>query len=219
MVTSVYSGSRGNDALPVCLGRENPNRLVSLWDMVETVGIRLLVLWPKLQELWLGLDMDGEERTTPEEAKNTLGELAKLCREVKWPDLGNQTARLLSAYKQREQPDGLTDDAIKALTEDLDEALQEKMNGLCVLLLEESDTPLFKDATGSLCGGTLHQSLSISEEELNLAGRALAVGLSTAAVSHSMRSVEAALHVLAKAVPITFAGPVELQDWVNLTER
>ena len=30
-----HFGARSQDALPVCLGRENPNRLVSLWDIVN----------------------------------------------------------------------------------------------------------------------------------------------------------------------------------------
>jgi hypothetical protein len=34
MVAPVHSESGDHNALPVCLGRENPNRLVSLWDMV-----------------------------------------------------------------------------------------------------------------------------------------------------------------------------------------
>ena len=38
MLASVHSGPCGNHALPVCLFTENPNRLVSLWDMQELRG-------------------------------------------------------------------------------------------------------------------------------------------------------------------------------------
>src|ERR1022692_32080 len=33
MVADLHSESHRSDALPVCLGGENPHRLVSLWDM------------------------------------------------------------------------------------------------------------------------------------------------------------------------------------------
>src|SRR5580700_3661813 len=40
MVTTVDFKPNGQDALPVCLGRENPHRLVSLLDVYEFAGER-----------------------------------------------------------------------------------------------------------------------------------------------------------------------------------
>jgi hypothetical protein len=105
------------------------------------------------------------------------------------------------------------------LTQDLQSAFEEKLQGLLVAMIEERDTELARNASVLLCGGKLHADLAVSEEELNLAGRALAFGLSTASVSHAMRSAEAALQVLAKAVGITFSAPVELHAWANLTQK
>ena len=52
-----------------------------------------------------------------------------------------------------------------------------------------------------------------------LAGKALSVGLSTAAVSHAMRSVEASLYALCAHLGIVFSGGVNLQDWLVLAEK
>jgi hypothetical protein len=43
MLASISRDSLRRDSLPVCLGSENPNRLVSLWDMLLKFHAHILV--------------------------------------------------------------------------------------------------------------------------------------------------------------------------------
>ena len=70
-------------------------------------------------------------------------------------------------------------------------------------MLSDSESSLCSNATEHICKCQLHPDLSVCEEELNLAGRALAVGLSTAAIVHAMRSVEAGLPVICVILKIS----------------
>src|ERR1039458_7802980 len=40
---AAHSESPSNDTLSVCLGRENPHRLVSLWDIVNVLPLKMLL--------------------------------------------------------------------------------------------------------------------------------------------------------------------------------
>lgn len=182
--------------------------------MISAVGFELVAIWPKLQELALGFDMTGEYAADNDEARATITDAINLCKRIGWTDLANQASRLLKRALAGERGE-----VMKALADDLLAGFAEKVQGLHIAIVEERDAELFANAAKHL-GGSLAGTLSVSEEELNLAGRALALGLSTAAVSHAMRSVEASLHVLANEMGVTFPGAsVELQDWLNLTEK
>jgi hypothetical protein len=201
------------EPLPVCLWLENPYRLVSL-QMIATGAGRLVSLWPKLQNLSLGFAMGGQHATTPEESRETLGHAIRLCKDLGWVDIKNQAARLLNRAERGEQGESM-----HVLADDLTAAFEEKVQALQIVMIEDRDVGIFTNTCFNLCGETLHSDMAIPEEELNLAGRALAFGLSTACVSHAMRSVEASLHVLTKSLNITFPAPVELQEWANLTQK
>jgi hypothetical protein len=136
------SESRSNDALPVCLHNENSHRLVSLWDMVLAKGAQVLAIWPNIKNLSLGFGMGGEDSITPEEARDCLSSTIDLCRQIGWADLSNQGSRLL-----RRAVSGEAGEPMKLLTEDFIEALKHKTEELQVLVIEERDNGLFKDAT------------------------------------------------------------------------
>jgi phage-related baseplate assembly protein len=129
--------------------------------------------------------------------------------------LANQSRRLLQRSQDPEQNAAVLD----ALAEDLREAFQQKTRGLTLTVVDGKDRAISDNATLYFCGAALHLDLAVAEDEFNLAGRALAFGLSTASVSHAMRSVEASLHTLCRTLGITFPGTVELQDWKNLTDK
>jgi hypothetical protein len=200
------------DALPVCLF-ENPNRLVSLWEMITLLAEDLVAIWPSLTELQYGFGLGGEDAPDSNEVHRTLGLLKRFCAAVGWKELGRQTDRLFAKFAQNARGN-----AMEALAMDLRDAFSQKVRDVYLVVVEEKDSDLLKDAASCLCG-SLHTDMAISEEEFNFAGRALAVGLGTACVSHAMRSVESSLHVLCKVLGVTFPGTVELQDWKNLTDK
>src|ERR1035438_7268377 len=56
--TRPYGGT-GHDALPVCLGGENPHRLVSLWDMLQMHVHEVVNLLTDRYALEVRLEMGG----------------------------------------------------------------------------------------------------------------------------------------------------------------
>jgi hypothetical protein len=185
----------------------------SVQTMVRIIAAEIVAIHPDLTELHLGFAMGGEDSPIASEAQDTLGRTIRLCNLVGWKDIAKQAQRILDRAKE-----GESGPRMEALAEDLQHAFEQKLNGLHAVLVEERDAALFVDAAKALCGD-LHVDLAVSAEELNLAGRAFALGLSTAAVSHAMRSVEASLYVLARKLAISFPAPVQLQDWAVLTEK
>jgi len=158
--------------------------------------------------------MTGHSAVELEEARTKLGRVAKLCHDFGWSSLGDQASRLLKRAE-----DGERGPVMSALADDLRLGIEDGLGRLRLVALDERDHPYFENATLKLCRSALRPEFSSSEEELNLAGKALALGLSTASVSHAMRSVEASLHVLARLLGIGFGTPVELQDWAVLTQK
>jgi len=158
--------------------------------------------------------MDGDSGVTLQEARETLGNAITLCQLLGWVDLEAQASRIL-----RKAEAGERGDAMKALADDFNEAFTAKASLLQIMIPDDRDSDLIRGGSKSLCGGRLHGDLAISEEELNLAGKAFAFGLSTASVVHAMRSVEASLHMLAKQLNVSFPTPIGLQDWAVITEK
>jgi hypothetical protein len=215
MSASVHFETRSQNVLPVCLWQENPNRLVSLWDVIKFAISELINVWPDLHELHMGWILGGEDVPDEQEIKEAIHTLVKIAGLFKWQDLIDQANRLLD----RSQDPDETTEGKKALVEDLRDAFQAKVKTSRVVGVEPRDDEIFENATFHLCGHGLHPDLAISEEELNLAGRAVAFELSTAAVFHSMRAVEASLHALCRTLLIDFPGGIESQQWNSLTEK
>ena len=205
MLTSTKQiGESSAQLLPVCLATENSNGLVSLWDMLEILASALAEIPEMLACIWA--DYLGGENADPREVEEAVTKTVAVCEKIGWTDIANQGQRFLNNARDPK----VSIEGLKALADDFREAVRGKFEGLQVVAIEERDRDIFANATLEFCGGPLHPDLAVSEEEFNLAGRALGFELSTAAVSHAMRSVEAGLHVLALALPISFSGAIQL---------
>lgn len=193
----------------------NSHRLVSLWDMITIFASEVAEVWPNLMSLSLGFfGTEKENPATPEESRETLDQVISLCGRLAWADLEGQAKRLLSRANA-----GQSGEPMAALAQDLRDGFHDKLMETRIVVIDQRDHGLFSDAVRHLGLNNIVDKLASSAEELNLAGRALAVGLSTASVSHAMRAVEASLHVLAHDLKLSFPAPIELQQWVNLTEK
>lgn len=182
--------------------------------MVEIIAAEIIARWPNLYDLHAGYSIGGKETPSEEEATGELQFLENLCGRIGWNDLRDQIKRVRRRLQAGEQ-----DAAMQTRFEEIREAFEEKTASLHAVIIEEKDARSFADPVLEFCKTKLHPDLSISEEEFTLAGRALALGLSTAAVSHAMRSVEASLHILASQLGIVFPAPIQLQDWKVLTDK
>lgn len=173
-------------------------------------------LHPVLQDLSLGFFLSGEDAATPQETAAKISSVNKLCHRLGWLDIERQGERLIQNAKAPES----NRDVMEALVDDFREAVISKLSSLRIAIIEDRDKAIYIDATKELCGTTLDASLSAPQEELNYAGKALALGLSTASVYHSMRGVESSLHRLCGRLGIAFPGSaVDLQNWAALEDK
>src|ERR1035438_7446317 len=99
MVADLHSESHRSDALPVCLGGENPHRLVSLWDIVNQFNVHTLYVLLRQIELFEGqYETAGARELTKEELENAYKTLAFARDELKvarFQDLSNRANRSL----------------------------------------------------------------------------------------------------------------------------
>jgi hypothetical protein len=183
--------------------------------MFEILADKIADVWPDLMNLALGFH--GVEDSDPislEESSETLDKVINLCASLGWEDLERQAKRLLQRIAN-----GATGEPIATLATDFRDGFHEKLQAVLLLVIEDKDQKLFVDAISYFGIGGVADKLASSAEEFNLAGRALAVSLSTACVFHAMRAIEVSLHILAKDLDIDFPAPIELQDWANLTQK
>lgn len=168
---------------------------------------------PELEELEWGFLMGGDDEPKREEIGYRLTKGIRVCGRLGWNDLAAQIRRFVVKFDE-----GKRGAQMEALAQDIKEAFVDKISALRIAVID--DTALFDNASRVLCGGPLKPALSVSEEELNLGGRALSCGLSTAAVAHAMRSIESSLHATANYMGASFPGSLsELQDWIVLTDK
>lgn len=201
----MFAAVETNESLPL----RSP---VSLVDLMIILASELVDIWPKLASLQLSHTL-GE--TPPyEEIHGALGHVMRFCNSLGWKDLSRQSVRIVARFAANEPPA-----ILNALIDDLRQGFESKIHDVRVLVVEDRNSEILANATGFLCGTSLHPDLVVSEEEFNLAGRALALEMSTASVSHAMRSAEASLHVLCRVLGIVFPGGIELQDWKVLEEK
>jgi len=185
-------------------------RKLVILEMVELNTSEIIYFGAGRLSAYIGSSLDSGDT----QMRLALEHVHRICNRVGWTDIAAQAARLIARIEVEENQDVLS-----ALLQELDDAIDTKSIGLHAVIVEDRDAGLFANAVGNLCDGALHPDLAITEEEFNLSGRCAALGLSTASVAHSMRAVEASLHVLCGALGITFPGSIELQDWRALTDK
>src|ERR1035438_2638019 len=131
MVADLHSESHRSDALPVCLGGENPHRLVSLWDIVNQFNVHTLYVLLRQVELFEGqYETAGARELTKEELGNAYKTLAFARDELKvarFEDLSNKANRSLISIPHSPK---------KYRSEEHTSELQSLRHLVCRLLLE-----------------------------------------------------------------------------------
>src|SRR5437867_93802 len=105
MLASVHRDSFSRDSLPVCLRSEKPNRLVSLWDIVNHFDAFRFGMLLKELAAWYATAMVDEDkgRIVPELIEGSLGtvkDLRAFCKLVRF-----ERCYLLAVTSERLLPD------------------------------------------------------------------------------------------------------------------
>jgi hypothetical protein len=148
---------------------DNPGHPESLWDMIEVLASEITNVGQLLAFWSLRAQIKGPGSPDKQDLSDKLRGSASFFRLIGWEDLGSQSARILAKINDPYT----TDDGLRALVEDLVEAINHRLESIPIAIIEDRDCAIFKNATQQLCGAPLHADLTVSEEELDLAGRAL----------------------------------------------
>ena len=207
--------SLGQDALPVCLWKENSNRLVSLWEIVNQ--FKAFEFGRLLNQLatWqcAALREDGG-RIVPELTQDTLGtvkELITFCKQVRFNECG-QTAFWVRKHLSNRPNVSLVANEMSHLKENL---LSEAHGR--VFLYVASDASGYVDKR-ALFGTKVYHAFPSARKDIQEAGNCLAAECFTACVFHLMRAAEYGLRALGqdRQVKLSKGGTLDLATWEEL---
>ena len=200
MVADLHSESHRSDALSVCLGGENPHRLVSLWDVVNQFRAHTLYAALRRLEIFEARLLDISERQGDREL--AASELQDVASTLEFCAAELQSANLLVLSKRSErhvislslEHRRNTSSIATVLSElrmDIDNELRERsflwINPDRIDYLDRDD----------LFGPDVYDAFPLARQDIKEAGNCLAAECSTAAVFHLMRGAEIALRALA----------------------
>ena len=199
--TRPYGGT-GHDALPVCLSRENPHRLVSLWDIVKAFDAALFV---HLAEILGGLTgpssgetkRELENRTPVDEPLKEAGSRALVHVEANCIDLGLvsslATVRRIQAFLTTE---GCKMEEYRSLGSELQGRLVDEFEGRFFLSLNTDEAEYY------LCPFKGWENIIArfpdAQSDIEEMSKCFALSRYAAAVFHSVNVIECGLLDLGK---------------------
>jgi hypothetical protein len=218
MPGSVHSDLR--IALPVCLGGENPNRLVSLWDMYQVAAQNLVYIGRVLQ----ALQSNPVALVTPQvplddgplqQFLDHLNGIKAHCDEIKLDCTSDLVAWTLTEYTTKAHTHGQARSTVEYLATTFEQELGRRFFSY----VEPDQAKYFRTMdqffTDPPFGKDVMVSFQTAIRDTALAGNCLACGLNDACVFHLMRVLEKGLEALA----IEFSEPFASSNWQNVIER
>ncbi|MGA3099561.1 MAG: hypothetical protein ABSF25_24165 [Bryobacteraceae bacterium] len=115
--TALLNREASHDAPPVCLGRENPNRLVSLWDMLQFLARDFVAIMQNLRLIEEKLTIYGSAAYDSSEVGAILGHLRHECISLELPSATKQVRRIESRFTQSVVPGLDAKEALSLLSE------------------------------------------------------------------------------------------------------
>lgn len=196
------------EALPVCLPpwRENPYRLVSLWDMLQLHADVFAADSGRLMKYWIGLRNGGTlDSFGTDELGSALGALKRECEKHGLRSSLNQIARINTYIDQHMVPAEELGQLVLRIQEDLQGEFFLHVPAASVRYYESSE-PLF--------GLEVAHTFPSTAYDISEAGKCHALHRSTACIFHLMRVLEIGLTVFADR----FGVPAAHTNWQNIIE-
>lgn len=228
MLASVHTDSIRHDAPLVCLDSENPNRPVSLLEVLQLYAHRFIKLLENLQNM-------ENCCASGVEPFDILGELLQYievdCLHLNLPHAHKQLLKIHTSYFVGEQLQRRDLGELKVLLselhnrilEDLEEAVFFQIETPLVMgyfkkALDDNESVLIPKAPVDIFGETAVKAFPKAELDYEEACKCIVAGRATAAIFHLMRVAEHGLRALSKRLKITVTHsgrpyPLELADW------
>jgi hypothetical protein len=225
MATTAKIGFLNLDALPVCLWKENPNRLVSLLEIME-----LFKLWDhqdafgRLQNLVMSLELrvaqdEGSDSPTDDEKQKCIEVLSLV--EAECIRLAVDSTELISftVFEMKKGGRSLTNNFLNTRVKDIDFMFRTQCDKVKFFRLTKEESRMFDNS--KLFGTAVADAFSSDETtyEIREAGSCLAFGRYTATVFHLMRVLEKGLKALANELAVPFTIPFDYLNWQNIIEQ
>jgi hypothetical protein len=186
------------DALPVCLWKENPNRLVSLWDLVNRFNVfGFATLCGLLESVMASAEASSLNVASTEAA-------GKICRDV-------ETFCKMCGFDVCEDMAGIAANHLARKPMQVPMAIQSEVRAVQTALVREAHERKFlvvaKNKSDfvdndALFGSAVQDKFPSASLDIRASGNCLAAECHTAAVFHLMRSVEWGLRALGSDVGI-----------------
>jgi hypothetical protein len=223
MSTAVLECEASRDALPVCLWQENPNRLVSLWDIMQLFSVEdccsIFSFFGKFEQH--ATLLAGSLREVPPylkiEALEVLLRAEKFCRKNVLVESQECASRLLG---ERWPNHPSSEDSKKIQFDEL----QMNLKHLRELMESEMRKQLFFGMTKDLSdyykkerpmGDEVYNAFPTARFDVSEAGTCLACSCNVAAAFHLMRATEVGLWELGRdrQIPLARSGKIEFSEW------
>jgi hypothetical protein len=205
----------GENAPPVCLFTENPNRLVSLWNVLRIYAANFVRVGACLEKCagdTSKIIPAHESDTRTREAFSDFLETIRVdCLELKLP----VTSEIWLHHQEwfSNYPGTPTYENLSHAVAEVFRAYQSEIRSM-VFVHVKPDRASFLDAP-QLFGEEVNKAFPSCSQEIADAGNCYAAEQDTACVMHLMRTLEVVLGVLAKE----FGESFEREQWHNIIER
>ena len=218
--------SSGQDALSVCLGRENLNRLVSLWDMVQPFQAHLFshlsFVLGQMHQLTKTADADNGPRLESVYAmKAAANDVMQSC---------SYLGMKLSVIQLREAETLLDKALADAIINsdargwsfanrsifDAAKRLKDDLSQTMLYAVQPEATKYFEPTP---FGDAVATAFKSSSRDIGDAGKCLALGQGTACVFHLMRVMEVGLRSLGKSLNNPDLNPKRNPSWEAILKK
>jgi|ERR1035437_1644124 hypothetical protein len=204
------------DALPVCFchWRENPYRLVSLWDLMlrKLHAYSFVACTCSLVKYWQGLAKGGQFTDAGiKELVSALGELQRECEHNGFTSSLKQVLRIKEYFKTNAS--GIANATLSQLLGEVVVRVQEDLEKETFLHVPYAGVLLYEPAE-PLFGPLVESNFLSCSYDIVEAGKCCALHRSTACVFHLMRVLEVGLSVLA----VRFGVPSDHANWQKIIE-
>ncbi len=201
----------------VCLFRENSNRLVTLWEIMQKAQVASLI--KELRDLWITSAMSEVKDARYRDAQLQLTEkhlngLAAQCIELELPMSSLHIQDTLEAIHNAMDPQvstrlGTVERACMVLSNNIEKELSLK-----TFLVVSPERTKFYSETPNPFGASVADSFPSTSYDAFEASRCYALGRNTACVFHLMRVLEIGLRTFANR----FNVPSDHTNWHNIIE-
>src|ERR1035441_4239104 len=210
----------GHDTLPVCLGRENPHRLASLWDMLQVLATRFLTVGEIFQAIRTNIvvvaaPQKGLNDQSRSELLSYFTSLKTDCDMLALASTRDMLAWIIQDYSANQHTYG----EVRSTVINLSAIFQQELNRHVFLHVDSENSRYMLSVDDGIrnppFGFETARSFPHALRDMLLAGNCFACGYNDACVFHLMRVLEKGLEALAGV----FSEPFKYENWHHVIER